>query len=235
MKNDYYDRPKVIKKFNSKRNEVFLIEGQERAGKKFILKRYWVDKYLYKEEKILRRLKNDYLNVPEIYYRGSDYMVMEYISGKTFLAYLLEQESLKKEIKKLQPVINKLCEWLNDFYNIMRKNGNIIRGDINFRNFILHESPELNIKEIYGLDFENPGKGSIEKDVGKIAAFLVTYSPVFTEWKLKLAQYLYRIMIKKFFLEPELITKHYQSELGNIEQRRGLRIPKNIYNLLMSN
>jgi len=170
----------VIEKFYSKKNDVYKIKNIYKNNKEEIcvIKNFNNIDNMNREIDMLKNLKNKGLAVPEIYYVGKKEVVMEYIEGKTLLDVICENE-----INKVfdYDIVRKLLIWLKNFYSITRNSMNkkIIMSDVNLRNFIVD-------KHIYGIDFENCKKGNIEEDIGKLCAYILTYDPSFTEWKVKL-------------------------------------------------
>ena len=127
---------------------------------------------------MLQLLKEKGLSVPQVFIIQDQYVIMEYIEGKTLLETIEEREvdyKLKKGCcyQSNQQLISALIEWLKNFYRYADER--IILKDINLRNFIIN-----NDGEIYGFDFEDCDVGKIKEDVGKLCAYILTYDPPFT-------------------------------------------------------
>ena len=82
----------TIRKFKSKRNQVFLVKSK--SNEKYVLKKYRKRKFLEKEFEILRKLNKKEINVPEIIYKSNQYILLEYVKGETLLSFILKKEFL---------------------------------------------------------------------------------------------------------------------------------------------
>ncbi|HHX24905.1 MAG: hypothetical protein ACOX2A_05300 [Tepidanaerobacteraceae bacterium] len=223
LKREIYDKLKsdfcfIEKQFQSKKNQVYLINflDSEKQNRKCVLKEYRSLSGFEKELTILEGLKNLYIRVPKIFNRGCNYILMEYIDGCTLTEFFEKMEKDTLPPEECYVVADELCRWLADFYKGVKviTDKQLIMKDVNLRNFIVSGS------YIYGIDFEDVGEGSCEEDVGKICAFLVTYYPEYTEWKLKLSKYFRDNAIKILKLNQELVMHEFFNELKAIEKRR---------------
>ncbi len=234
FKTDEFEITKIVKKFQSKRNLVFLIEIKDKKGevKEYVLKDYKtcvVNKNT--ETYALKKLRENYLAVPKIYYEAEDFIIIEYIKGNTLLDIIEINEKKQGEGFDTEynvDILYKVIKWMNDFYGISKEifNENIILGDINFRNFIITD-------KVYGIDFENCKRGYAEVDGGRFCAYLITYNPAFSEWKMKLCKLVIEIMKNDFNYNKDLVIKNFQQELVCISRRRRINInQKEIDNLV---
>lgn len=143
----------VIKKFDTKRNKVFLTE---RLGKKYIIKRYASAASMESEFKVLRALAGK-AKVPKAIHRLDNEIVMEYIAGDSLL------EHYKKDSLLQMPLLAKsFAKFLKDFVKALP--GYII-NDINYRNYIISNNV------CYGLDFEFITQGTLRKTTAEAVAF----------------------------------------------------------------
>lgn len=220
--NTYIIRERLI----SKRNAVYLVDLNKGTGKNpsYILKKYVSDKNnKFKEAFLLRTLLQKGINVPEIYFEGSDFLLLEYIKGETLLDKITDLEEVQGiniDYMKNSRVLYDFFKWLDMFYNATDKilGKRYIFGDINFRNFILND-------EIYGIDLEDCScRGDKEIDGGKFCAYLLTYRPSFTEWKIKLANLAIEVMTKEFNYNYYRLKKNFKKELKEIEKRRNMEM-----------
>lgn len=222
----YKDMPSytIRRKFKSRKNEVYLVDLKKADEtvipavlKKYIGSRENKDK----EALLLKLLAKEGLTVSKIYFEGSDHIILEYIYGKTLLDRIIDLEfnqdnHINNEESYL--IFFKLIKWLNDFYRITEKvfGKGYIFGDINFRNFIIQD-------EIYGIDLEDSNcRGYREEDGGRLCAYLLTYSPPFTKWKLLAARQAVKIMTHEFGYNKKLLKEEMNKELYEIQKRRNI-------------
>ena len=75
--------------------------------------------------------------------------------------------------------------------------------DVNLRNFL------LNHKGIVKVDFEDCRRGTMEGDIGKMAAFILTYDPIFTDFKKDFAADMINEAILKLKIDKEQVISEY--------------------------
>ncbi len=212
----------VIKKFKSKKNEVFLMRpavglSREIEQDLVVLKRFNTN--YEKEAYWLSLLREHGIRVPEIIFHGENYLILNYLSGETLCAYLERQEKLGMEIQGLTPILKQFYQWLQSFYQVAQSLNNCILGDVNLKNFILHQNGQ-----IYGIDFEECTPGEIEMDVGKICAFVLTYFPEYTTWKEALVKRLMTDLVGELSLDMIGVKHEFLQELQAIHRRRDLPV-----------
>ena len=212
----------VEKKIDSKKNDVYLLKTGKSGekGKYLIYKKYSQPDKMPREIEMLRLLKEKGVAVPQIYYTGDSYILMEYLEGPLFLDFFCWQENICGPVASslkgpTYQTIYSLCCWFKDFYAATREAAGrqLIMGDVNFRNFIIRE-------KIYGIDMEECREGKIEEDIGSLCAFALTYSPSFTPWKKVMAGELFRVISNELDLDKELLKEEIQKELMAIAVRR---------------
>jgi len=206
----------------SRRNEVFLAEDV--SGGRFVIKRYRQSS-METELDMLRRLKTAGVAVPYILGVSENAVLLSFIPGEN-LCGLLE----RCEEENNGGLWTKACllaaSWLSAYYRAFDLP--VLRGDVNLRNFIV--SPDA--KTLCGVDFETCDEGLREEDAGRMAAFVLTYSPPFTGFKRNAAIALSEALRAEFPLDREAVRRAFQDELGRIKERRGLEIPPEAYSLL---
>ncbi|SKC49332.1 BUD32 family EKC/KEOPS complex subunit [Maledivibacter halophilus] len=231
INSDEIDLYMIKEKFKSRKNEVYYISIKNKYDRIMpcVLKRYIASKdNKSKETFLLKILRENGLNVPRIYFEGIDYILLEYISGKTLLEVITNLENKQGEnidFKKNYEIICKLLNWLENLYYISKKalGKAYVFEDVNFRNFIIKGD------KIYGVDFEDCHcKGHKERDGGRICAFLLTYNPAFTKWKMEVTKLVIEIMTKEFNYDRNLLREEVTREFSAIEKRRGMKIPGDI-------
>ncbi|MCG8481936.1 MAG: hypothetical protein MJA31_01395, partial [Clostridia bacterium] len=154
----------------SKKNKVFKIHKENSC---YIRKDYEDENRMVKEYKILKLMAENDVNIPTIYKQDKDSIYMEYIEGTLLLDYFIELE--KKHENHYDEFIKKVVKAHQDIYSALHTfEKNTILKDMNFRNYLVKED------KIYRIDFEDCEPGKIESDIGKLAAFALTYDPVNT-------------------------------------------------------
>lgn len=220
----------IKEKFKSRKNEVYLVDLKKKDGQVVpsVLKKYInCKKNKSKETFLLKVLIENGLSVPKIYFEGTDYILLEYITGDTFLNTLIDLENNQGENiddEKNYIVFFQLFKWLESLYNITTETigKGYIFEDINFRNFIIND-------KIYGIDLEDCHcRGYKERDGGRFCAYLLTYSPAFTRWKVLAAKKAVEILTKEFGYNKKLLKKEMNKELIEIHKRRDMKIPTDI-------
>ena len=165
------------------------------------------------------------LLVPELFCEGKDHIITYFISGETLLDYAERSENEKSSlangnISSFLPFKN-CIDWIIKFHAGSKKlaGKSCILNDINLRNFIIC-SRGWNAGKIYRLDFEDWGKGCIEKDLGKLIAFILTYDPMFTEWKIKLSGYVKKYIVEELKVNSSDLETEIEMELEEMASRR---------------
>jgi hypothetical protein len=203
-------------RFPSRRNEVSLMRASLLSGGKlcFVRKKF-VCGDADREEAALRALAG--FCVPKILNRAHGILDLSYIEGPTLLAVL---EKCETEGESCGSYLRELADFLAGFY---RRLPGKIYGDVNFRNFIWHDG------RLFGVDLEEVGDGEREADVGRAAAFFLTYSPCFTAYKKDMAAGFVRYAAKKLRVETGAIVRAMENELGDMDLRRGKSIPGEVF------
>lgn len=226
----------IKEKFKSRKNEVCLVDLKKKDGQivPSVLKKYInCKKSKSKETFLIKVLIQNGLSVPKIYFEGNDYILLEYITGDTFLDTLIDLENNQGENiddEKNYIVFFELFKWLESLYNITKETmgRGYIFEDINFRNFIIND-------KIYGIDLEDCHcKACKERDGGRFCAYLLTYAPAFTSWKVLAAKQAVEILTKDFGYSKELLKKEMNKELIEIHKRRNMDIPTDISEIVFN-
>ena len=206
------------KKFDSKKNQVYLVKNTnlENQDERFVVKVYKNSQILIKELNILRGLMEHGMRVPRVLFAGEEYILLENLPGQTLTDYFEKIEKAGLSPEHAYWAADDLCEWLYEFYETIQKitGEKLVMKDVNLRNFIVSRDG------IYGIDFEEVDIGFPEEDIGKICAFLLTYRPEFTPWKLNMAEYIRDKATKKLNLDPNLVIDELNRELSAIKKRR---------------
>lgn len=226
----------IQSKFLSKKNNVFSISYQNEEDKtdtgviKVFGKRL---KQLEKEAFMLTILKDKEAAVPRIYFKGDDFLFIEYLGEKTLLDIIIDQESISQKGSDFEKqsniiidiIIEKVCICLKScYFEIKKATGkSIITGDMNLRNFIFRNTSYED--ELYRIDFEDYRTGIIEEDLGSFCAFILSYYPALTEWKVGLAGKFIISFQKYFCIDINNMKKEIEKSLSVLNLRRGDKYP----------
>lgn len=222
----------VEERFYSKKNEVYRVRCLDDGvvGERIlVVKNYLQPKSKAKKEvDLLKLLREKGVSVPKIFMQQDQYIIMEYIEGKTLVQAIEEREACNKLeegycYQSNRQLIRTLTQWMSRFYQYT--NEKIILKDINLRNFIID-----NNGTIYGFDFEDCDIGEIEEDVAKICAYMLTYDPPFTSWKLEFVKEAFYIFAEKFHIDQGLLLKKVEEEIRNINMKRGRNFSVEVFN-----
>ncbi len=236
----------IQSQFLSKKNNVFKISYQNEKGKtglgviKVFGKRL---EQLEKEAFTLTMLKNKGVAVPQIYFKGNDFLFIEYLGGKTLLDVITDQESIlqkepdfkKQSNKVIDNIIGKVCSCLKSYYSETKKatGKSIITGDMNLRNFILKNTSCGD--ELYRIDFEDHRIGITEEDLGSFCAFILSYYPALTEWKVELAGKFIISFKQNFCIDINNMKKEIEKSLSELYLRRGDKYPDDLITSIINN
>ncbi len=219
----------INKQFFSKKNRVYLVKGRCANGDTldFVLKEYNVSgSSMQKEANFLEGLHREGVDVPQLYYRGERSIIMEYIRGATLIDTMTDVEYIagkSRDYINVKGIATHLARWLDSFYRAAEKitGKNTILWDINLRNFLVDF-------KLYGIDFENCREGAVEEDAGRLMAFIVTYEPAFTPFKIQFAQEICNALKTRISLDRKRIAREVLKEFDAIEKRRDMEIPEGI-------
>lgn len=125
---------KLIKRYRSRKNEVFL---KEESGILSVVKVYADIDIAVKAYELMNRLKEK-INIPAITAFSANRLTMEYIEGNT----LLDEYEQADEIKAAQ-----LAEMLYNYLESLDLEG-FVQTDSNFTNYLVSG------REIIGIDFD---------------------------------------------------------------------------------
>ena len=197
----------VAERYFSRRNTVsridaVLIDGTDMT---FVYKEYNCGD-IGKEADVLARL--DGKRVPRLLVRGQNALCLAYLRGDTV------QQALEDMERRGQPpyaVLDGLVDFLAHFYAAMPGH---IYGDVNLRNFI--GTPD----GICGVDLEETRAGVPYTDIGRMAAFLLTYRPAQTAYKQDAAAYLIRTASARLGIGVQAAQDAMQDELAAMQMRR---------------
>jgi aminoglycoside phosphotransferase len=179
-----------LKKVLSKKNSVFNIEFNEKPKnypKELILKMFITDN-LQNEYITLQKLNTQELEVPEVYVKGENYILIEKIHGKNLCDLVNDSLKVNKHISELDSsitlplisAIKRLANWFSKLHikNIHYEKNEIQftvlnKGDARLRDFIFNSDSNV----VYGVDFEESYIGSHMDDLAWVCCSLLDTNP----------------------------------------------------------
>lgn len=230
IKEHYIEKITIEEELYSRKNRLYKLKcmyGNERRIKPdyFIIKLYRGDGRKNRKEKehlMLRALGKDTyrtgISVPGIFYSGDNFLITDFVRGGTLLEYMLSRETENKDIRLDRPnPLAAACKMINDFYSISKEitGYRCVFGDVNLRNFITGST-------LYRIDLEDWGKGNLSGDFGKLIAFILTYDPAFSEWKIKLGMEIIEFINDSFYIKKDELRVEINREFESMIKRRNL-------------
>ncbi len=208
-------------RFYSKKNIVVKGEGK-------VIKTFATSEGFKRERIANLTLSNHLVPVPKILDIGTQQITYEFVDGNVYADI----------VDDLTPVeITALLNWLNSFHMVL----GTVHPDLNLRNFICRSDGSC-----VGIDFEDlenelvcdnsslslasnndssslsfGNKFLMEKDMGKLIAFVGTYEPVFTERKISICREISSIGLELFsMLNTQHVQESYSLEVSDMLKRR---------------
>lgn len=165
----------ILRKFTSKRNEVFLAEDE---NGRFVIKRYARVENAAAEKAVYDLLSGGKVRIPKILSSGEHELKLEYVGGVTFTELLESQERAESvDFAPWETVVKWLC--------LFNKETGLAPGDCNLRNFILDAQGQ-----VCGIDFEQCGESGILEAASAVCAFVELYNPQETPLKMSVSHFL---------------------------------------------
>jgi len=173
------------------------------------------------EASLLRTYHRAGLRVPELLFQRGSELVMEYIPGETIPDFLAHRETESGSCDAslveatLVEAARGLCSWFADFYQAVGyMPGGEIRGDVNGRNFIIENG------RVSSVDFEERAFGRAEEDIGRLIAFIYTYTLSGTRVKRRFAKLVYQEALEILSLSALGIIAGHRAERAAMRKRR---------------
>jgi hypothetical protein len=201
-------RYSVAEYYTSRRNTVCRINAvkADRTEISFVYKIYQCGD-INREAQMLDKLRGGG-RVPRILMRGRDALCLEFLPGKTLLDVLEEKE---RAAQSPHAAIDRLLDFLAYFYAEVP---GCKYGDVNLRNFIDTE------RGICGVDMEETAEGMPYTDIGRMAAFLLTYRPAYTAYKKDAVDYLIHTGAQRLGFSVREAEAAKRDEFSAMEARR---------------
>ncbi|MCL2619436.1 MAG: hypothetical protein FWD97_00700 [Defluviitaleaceae bacterium] len=190
--------------FNSKRNQVRLIDGR-------VEKVHATSEKADFEASRLTQLYKAGLDVPKVIDVVENVVIMEYINAKP-LPDLIDEWEQNPDVISQEKAAKGLVEWLEAFYKAVDTGES--RGDINGRNFLFDG------EKIWGVDFEEVAHGTPLEDIGQLLAFITTYHPAHTDLKIRLSRIIAQWAAEIFRIDPTEIKRQQELAVEFLQSRR---------------
>lgn len=191
--------------FSSKRNTVYLDEG-------VVIKECKNHEAARSEGEFLDALRLKGVAVPIVTGVERNTLRLEYIDGKPLPDFLESNDA----VIRCSEVSRQIIDWFVSFYDAVDyKNTKEIRGDINGRNFIITDNG------VFGVDFEEHTFGRRETDLGRLLAYISSYSYADTTAQNIMKEKLLAGFILRLCPDKNLLLADKTKEIEEIKKRRG--------------
>ena len=196
---------KILRKFTSKRNDVFLAEDE---NVRFVIKRYAGAEDAETEKAVYDRLQGSEVRTPRLLSSDKCELKLSYVEGVTFTELLERQE--RAGSPDFEPW-EKLVNWLCCFYG----STGLIMGDCNLRNFILDAQGR-----VCGIDFEQCREGSLASMAGAVCAFVELYDPQETPLKMSVSHFLQEVFSENAGISAQKLAEETERRRRMLAERR---------------
>lgn len=196
---------KILRKFTSKRNDVFLAEDE---NGRFVIKRYAGAEDAETEKAVYNRLQGSEVRTPRLLSSDKCELKLSYVEGVTFTELLERQE--RAGSPDFEPW-EKLVNWLCCFYG----STGLIMGDCNLRNFILDAQGR-----VCGIDFEQCREGSLASMAGAVCAFVELYDPQETPLKMAVSHFLQEVFSENAGISAQKHAEETERRRRMLAERR---------------
>lgn len=207
---------KIIKEFKSKKNNVYLVEYENRI---FILKEFRTCGNYIREKLHHDIIDSSSLKIPEIIKWDDENctLLMEYLEGITALAAIEKAEKEKDQNFALD-VLKSILSWLEAFHSIEEiRSENLSFNDMNFRNFIISYGSD---SILYGVDFESFEEGNFLSDIGKLIGMYLNYDEKYSDFKKSVVDDFIDFIVSEEYFTREILKKAIKDSITEIDNRR---------------
>lgn len=189
-----------VKRLKSKKNTVVSLKITPKGSDTITLvAKMFIAGRFENELSILKSSWSHGLAVPEILEAHDNVILMNFISGETFVDRINHT---------FEPhLIDKLAKWYYNYHTAHKQ----IKGDPRLRNFICHDN------QIFGVDFEESCSGPWMLDIAGVSASLLDTNPVFDQRKRVLSWRFLESYLSLFGKKrDESVDKEFISTLADI-------------------
>ncbi len=184
-KSTYY----IQQKFESKKNNVYLVTEGRNKNRVFVLK-IFSEKFkgnYHLELRSYQKLNELGIPVPKMIESTDGLLLLEFIQGSTLMDKINEiiidgtKILTEADLKELKIAFQALGNWFGKLHakTLNKAQNSLLKGDCVLKNFIFN--PTSKNDKIFGLDFEESIFGPPLLDLGSLAAMVLTIKPIFTE------------------------------------------------------
>lgn len=199
----------ILRQYESRRNRAQLIKTSEGI---FVQKEYHqVEAYL-REKSIYERLRYCDLPCAKLIRDEKQKLLITLLPGRNLVDILSEQEATGRICWS---VWDKLADWLSEFYRLT----GLVMQDVNLRNFLYDDQTGT----LYGLDFEECGKGDPLSMAALLAAYIQTYAPENTPLKQEISDYVLQSFSRQLGIPFQALTLETQKQEAFLHRRRKSR------------
>jgi len=199
-----------MRRFVSKRNEVFLRDG-------LVYKRTKDPQSALLEAGILRELRGRGVAVPEVLDCREGTLVLEYLPGEPL------PDVIERGGYDTGALAGALCAWFGAFYaavpTVPAGTQGEARGDVNGRNYLC-QFGSYDGARIYSVDFEERCYGHKARDAGRLAAYMETYRTCDPESQMRLAETFMQGFAERFGCAMDEILTERERECAAMRLRR---------------
>lgn len=162
-----------MQQFFSRRNSVFLDNNGN------VVKRFCMQDSFDTELSVYKILGDNCDFVPNMLRHSDREIVKQYIKGETLLDILQQCESSLDKVTIAQS-LDALIDTINRFHIATK----LVANDVNLSNYIMSNG------KVYFVDLEQCQYGKVASDYGKLIAFVLTYNPIASPFKLWCCRYI---------------------------------------------
>ena len=164
------------------------------------------------EAEYLRVLKQRGVAVPGVIGLEGRVVKLEYIEGLTLPDFLADEANAVR----CSALAMNIASWFESFYAAVRHaSTGEIRGDVNGRNFIVTKEDA-----VFGVDFESRVFGKRETDLGRLLAFVKTYTFDNKKTQESLENELDSAFLRRFSLSSDALETETAREIREMAKRR---------------
>lgn len=207
---------KILKKFYSKKNMVYLLEDSQTTA---VYKLFSDSDNYLKEKSYYQMFQYTDLSVPDMlnYKDANNSILLEYLQDETALD-LMEQCEKNLDYGRASDLLKDIFLWLKTFHGLDDiKSKKLSFYDLNLRNFILRDS------KVYGVDFESIQEGDLLSDTAKLIGMYLNYDEKYSAFKNKTIFYFINFISNNRYFDISVLEKSIANEILVINNRRNLK------------
>jgi aminoglycoside phosphotransferase len=200
----------IHKKFDSKKNQVFLVSDSFEVSSNYVVLKIYNDEFKKNakiESNTIKKLNQLDVSSPKIIDHSTDWILLEYIPGLSILQ-IVDSDRIDIEPDRL---ITLLADWLAQLHSktlvLDPEPQVLLKGDCILKNFIY----DNDLHQLYGVDFEESVIGEPLRDVGAVCSAILTIKPMFSSSDFNLCEAFIKSYMSHF--EDLIIKKSINSKI----------------------